>query len=147
VTPVRQKDGNHCFVACAASAALDAGIHLSQEEIVEKFPVELQKDSSQKSGVPKDWSDVERVLTGLQLAKSVERKFMTAGDAKSFLLNNKTLASRIFIETGQGTHCVRLCEVRDDGPTIMEPMDGKFWPWDWSIFEHEHRALVILRGD
>ena len=145
---VQQKDGNHCFVACVASALLDGGTNTSQESIVEKFPVELQKDSSDKSGVPKNWSAVETVITGLGLAKSVERKQVLAADAKVFLTGNKNMAEQTFLETTkQGTHCVRLCEIRDDGVSIMEPMDGKIWPWDWATFEREYHALVILRRD
>jgi hypothetical protein len=117
-----------------------------QDLIVDMFPSELQKSSPDKRGVPKDWADAEAVIKRLKLASSVERKELQKQDARRFLLENMQLARSIFIETTpQGTHCVRLCQIRQDGVTIMEPMDGKFWPWGWALFEGEYRALVILR--
>jgi hypothetical protein len=117
-----------------------------QDLIVDMFPSELQENSQGKRGVPKDWADAEAVIKHLKLATSVERKQLKKQDARSFLLENMQLARSIFIETTpQGTHCVRLCQISEDRVTIMEPMDGKFWPWDWASFEHEYRALVVLR--
>jgi hypothetical protein len=142
---IRQKTGNHCFVACVASALLDEGYDKLQDLIVDKFQTELRKDSPDKSGAPKEFTDVEAVLKGLNLAVSVTRDLRPAQEAKHFLMDNRHMASRIFIETTpQGTHCVRLCEVRDDGVTVMEPNDGDFHPWTWAEFEKEHHALVLL---
>jgi hypothetical protein len=117
-----------------------------QDLIVDMFPSELQKNSPDKRGVPKDWADAEAVIKHLKLATSVERKELKKQDARSFLLQNMQLARSMFIETTpHGTHCVRLCQISEDWVTIMEPMDGKFWPWDWALFEREYRALVVLR--
>jgi hypothetical protein len=144
LTAVRQKTGNHCFVACVASALLDEGYAKLQDLIVDRFQVELRRDSPDKSGVPKEFTDVEAVLKGLNLAVSVTRDLRPAHEAKSFLMDNRHMASRILIGTTPGTHCVRLCEIRDDGVTIMEPNDGNFHPWTWAEFENEYRALVLL---
>jgi len=155
-TGVRQKTNNHCFVACVASALLDEGYDKLQDLIVDGLPSGLGKDTPDKSGVLKAFADVEAVLKGsvrwprreglLNLAVSVKRELMPAHDAKKFLMSSRDMARWIFIETTpQGSHCVRLCEIRDDGITIMEPMDGNFYPWTWPQFEKEYRALVFLR--
>jgi hypothetical protein len=155
-TAVRQKTNDHCLVACIASALLDEGYDKLQELIVDGFPSGLGKDSPDKSGVPKQFTDVEAVLKGsvrwprrhgsLNLAVSVKRELMAAHDAKNFLMSSRDMARWILIETiRQAMHCVRLCEIRDDGVTIMEPMDGNFYPWTWPQFENEYRALVLLR--
>ena len=154
-TAVRQKTNDHCFVACIASALLDEGYDKLQELIVDGFPSGLGKDSPDKSGVPKEFTDVEAVLKGsvrwprrhgsLNLAVSVKRELMAAHDAQNFLMSSRDMARWIFIETTPpGTHCVRLCEVRDDGVTIMEPTDGNFHDWTWAQFNNEYYALVRL---
>ena len=155
-TAVRQKTVNHCFVACVVSALLDEGYDRLQDLIVDGLPSGPGKGSPDRSGAPKDLTDVEAVLKGsvrwprrhdsLNLPVSVKRELMAAHDAKKFLMSSRDIARWILIETTlQGTHCVRLCEICDDGVTIMEPMDGNFYPWTWPQFENKYRALVLLR--
>src|SRR5438128_8808122 len=93
-TGIRQKTNNHCFVACVASALLDEGYDKLLDLIVDGLPSGLGKDSPDRSGVPKELTDVEAVLTGsvrwprrhnsLNLAVSVKRELMAAYDAKKF---------------------------------------------------------------
>jgi hypothetical protein len=147
---------NHCFVACVVSALLDEGYDRLQDLIVDGLPSGSGKGSPDRSGVPKELTDVEAVLRGsvrwprrhdsLNLPVSVKRELMAVHDAKKFLMSSRDMARWILIETTlRGTHCVRLCEIRDDGVTIMEPNDGNFHPWTWAEFENEYRALVLLR--
>jgi hypothetical protein len=98
LTGVRQKTGNHCFVACVASALLDGGCDKLQELIVDGFSSGLGKDSPDKSGVPKEFTDVEAVLKGLNLAVSVTRDLRPAQEAKSFLMSSRDMARWILIE-------------------------------------------------
>ncbi len=138
-TAVRQKTDNHCFVACVASALLDEGYDKLQDLIVDRLPSGLGKESPDRSGVLKAFADVGAVLKGSvrwpqrhgssNFAVSVKRELMPAHDAKKFLMSSRDMARWILIETiRQAKHCVRLCEIRDDGVTIMEPMDGNFYP-------------------
>ena len=145
ITAMRQKTANYCFVACVASALLDEGYNKLQDLIVDRFPSELGKDS-EKPGVPKQWTDVQAVIKGLNLAVSVTRDHQNApAEARNFLVMNKHRARWIFIETTpQGTHCLRLCEIRDDGVTVMDPVDGNFSQWTWAKFDGEYHALVVL---
>lgn len=142
---IRQKTGNYCFVACVASALLDEGYDKLQDLIVDRFPNELRKNSPDKSGIPERWEDLQKVFERLTLAASVRRESKPTHEARSFLTSNKHMARWIFIETtSQGTHCVRLFEVRDNGVTVMEPSDGIFKQWTWEEFEKEYHALVTL---
>jgi hypothetical protein len=124
---------------------LDEGYDKLQDLIVDRFANELQKNSPAKSGIPEKGEDLQKVFVGLRLATSVTRDRKPTNEAKSFLISNKHMARWIFVETTpQGTHCVRLSEVRDNGVTVMEPSDGSFKPWTWEEFEKEYNALVTL---
>jgi hypothetical protein len=146
MTPIRQKTGNYCFVACVASALLDEGYDKLQDLIVDRFPTELRKESPDNSGIPEEFTDVEAVITGLNLAVSVTRWVLAPHDARGFLLENKHMARWIFIATTPTcTHCVRLREIRDDGGTSMEPADCNFNDRTWAQFNEQYRALIRLK--
>jgi ABC-type bacteriocin/lantibiotic exporter with double-glycine peptidase domain len=144
--PVLQKTPDYCFVACLASALLDEGCDKLQDLIVNHFPDELKRSPPQKIGVPSNWQDNEKIFKGLGLASKVTFEQPSAKQAIDFLKNQTRTPQRIFINTnghGGGFHCVRLYEVRDEGVTIMDPIDGRFKKWSWPEFETQYYALVV----
>lgn len=136
----------HCFVACCASLLDQASIK-SQEDIVRRFPAELQQGTSDE-GVPTTLMAIERVLTGLELsnepllAKSERDDF---SDMPELIRAN--VSERMMIWTQNPTkHCLLIKEVLNDGLIVMDPSLADFSAVSWSELMAKEPMLVVLRN-
>jgi hypothetical protein len=136
----------HCFVACCASLLGKSDV-ASQEAIVNQFPADLQKGTSDE-GVPQTSTEANNVLMGLGLSKQphwVESMTPSFTPLSDLLRGNKQLKERALIATKHPTnHCIGIKEIHDDKLTVMDPEKSDFDDITYQEFESRRPVLIIL---
>jgi hypothetical protein len=139
-TVVKQRP-NHCVPACLESVAKDAGISITQTEIVEKFPNVFP------GGVLNDIGkspDLEKVVRDLKLADSIyDIRFQGFDHLAALHKENEIL----LMWEDPAKHCVRVCscDVSSQQVTVMDPELDKFDTYDVVRLKSFNASLVFFK--
>jgi len=157
VTHIRQQDPRCCMLACLSSLLTDKNRPLSQQQLIDKYPLETNKGKffdPPANTQPRDGAMAPHHLFHLLQAEGLAVHF-AVGAGKQFLKRHaKRVSDGIFLLTttgqrgvGETYHCVRVENVTEPNDVyVMEPAIGfpnHFRPIGWNDAEFLKSIIVV----
>lgn len=160
MTPTKQLNKNCCVLACVESLSIDKAQHISQQQIIDQFPIECQKGKFRKN--PDGSDNLTESRDGETAPQAFFQILKTLGFASSFevgigkdFIDARThrINDGIFLfttthpdGTPEGYHCVRVENPEPGQCYVMEPSQGygaSYRPLQWNSQEFLKSIVIV----